>query len=62
MDGWLDPVPKVGEHKVPAFRNAAGRQFNTGEVTSAVRSLCAAAGLDPLLYSSHSRLGYQPAT
>ena len=55
---WLDPVPKVGEHKVPAFRNAAGRQFNTGEVTSAVRSLCAAAGLDPLLYSSHSlRIG-----
>ena len=43
---------------MPAFRNATGRQFSTGDITSAVRSLCAAAGLDPLLYSSHSlRIG-----
>ena len=54
----VDPVPQAGRHRVPAFRGATGKQFSTGDITSAVRSLCAAAGLDPLLYSSHSlRIG-----
>ena len=54
----VDPVPQAGRHRVPAFRGANGKQFSTGDITSAVRSLCAAAGLDPLLYSSHSlRIG-----
>ena len=54
----VDPVRRADRHKVPAFRNAAGKQFCTGEITSAVRALCMAAGLDPSLYSSHSlRIG-----
>ena len=40
------------------WNTLAGRQFSTSDITSAVRSLCVAAGLDPLLYSSHSlRIG-----
>jgi hypothetical protein len=54
----VDPVRQADRHKVPAFRTAAGKQFCTGEITSAVRALCTAAGLDPSLYSSHSlRIG-----
>lgn len=54
----VDPVSGGARATTPAFRTGHRRQFLTREITTAVRTLCVAAGLDPDMYSSHSlRIG-----